>query len=293
MRFALEELHITTNWLVKACLLILYRRIFPASTSKKERRYFTYTAACCLVSFLLVQGLLPIWCYPMNRYWINDAANTSCTSYHNHAIATLALESFTTVLVLIIPIPFIPTPRIYLLFTLLFLGLATLVTEILGRYRIISNPSSPAYLHWYMAETVTLISYANLPFLNSLFNAANNARFRHLSNASLSSWPRSYKDTPPPRAQRQRLNCMATIIDSPSPPRVQKMESTVSNMARLDAEDAWDDGSTTVSVPPMSVRKVSLNDPPPELEVYWSPRRHSTRDMDLEIARVDVKSSFR
>ena len=27
MRFALEELQLTTNWLVKACLIILYRRI--------------------------------------------------------------------------------------------------------------------------------------------------------------------------------------------------------------------------------------------------------------------------
>jgi hypothetical protein len=27
MRFALEELQLTTNWLIKACLIILYRRI--------------------------------------------------------------------------------------------------------------------------------------------------------------------------------------------------------------------------------------------------------------------------
>ena len=30
-RFALEEFHLVTNWLVKACLLILYLRILYAS----------------------------------------------------------------------------------------------------------------------------------------------------------------------------------------------------------------------------------------------------------------------
>ncbi|KAF2646147.1 hypothetical protein P280DRAFT_439921 [Massarina eburnea CBS 473.64] len=252
IRFALEELQITTNWLIKACLLVLYQRIFPTSTNKRKRRYFTYTSACCLVAYLLIQLLLPVWCRPFSGYWKPGA---QCTAYRNHAITTMALETLTTLLVLILPIPFIPTPRKYLLFTLLFLGIAALVTGVFGRYYILSDPSSPVYLPWYMAETSSLIAYANIPFLTSLFNPANSARFRHVSNTSLSSWPRSYKDTPPVRAQRQRL------------------DSIVSNMAPLDTDDSRNDASMSVPAPPMPVRSLSLSDPPPELEVYWSAMR--------------------
>ncbi|PVH99420.1 hypothetical protein DM02DRAFT_490323, partial [Periconia macrospinosa] len=194
MRFALEILHIATNWLVKGCLLILYWRIFPASTNKKQRRYFTYTAACCLISYLAIHVLLPVWCHPVTQYWTPTPYNIQCTTYQNHSIVTLALNTLTTIALFLLPIPYIPTPRTLLLLALFFLGALGSVAGVLGRYYVIHDPSSSKYLPWYIAETTTLIAYANMPFLSSLLSSSSKARYRYISQTTLGHWPRSYKD---------------------------------------------------------------------------------------------------
>ena len=215
----------------------------------------------------------------LTRHGHADIATVQCTTYHNHAITTLTFGIITTVLVLMIPILFIPTPRTYLLFTLLFLGLGSLITDMYGHYRQLQNPSSAAYLPWCIAETTILIAYANLPFLSSLFSSTNAARYRHLSSMTLPTWPHSSKDSPP-RADRHRPASTATRAPSP---RSQRLDSTVS-----ETDDSWNE-STLMTVPPLPVRKLSLNDPPPELEIYWSARMNTAKDVDLEMARAEME----
>jgi hypothetical protein len=183
---------------------------------------------------------------------------------------TLSCNLTTTLAVLIIPVPFIPTPRRFLLAILLILGSLTMVTGILGRFYIIAHPNSKIYLFLYTAETALLLLFANLPFLSSLVTSITQSRIRHISNSlSLSRWPRSYKDTPPLRAQR--LNSTATTMSVMSP-----------NTPMNDLDYCWDDSSAPQSTPPTPpVQILALTDPPPELE-YWSMRKPDTRGEDVE-----------
>ncbi|KAF2796742.1 hypothetical protein K505DRAFT_372961 [Melanomma pulvis-pyrius CBS 109.77] len=267
IRLALEPCQITTTWLVKACLLILYWRIFPITTSRKERRYLAWVSAYCIFSYLAIQVLMVFWCHPVRNYWNPFPKDPQCSTYHNHSIATLSFNLTTTLAVLVLPIPFIPTPRKFLLAILFVLGVVVLVAGILGRYYVIVHPTSSTYLAWYTAEAAVILLFANLPFLSSLVTSTTTSRLRHLSsNLSLSQWPRSYKDTPPLRAQR-----------------LSSTTTTISTMSPIEATEMWSNsGALPLTPPPTPVQTLRLTDPPPELEVYWSARRPSTRDSDVE-----------
>ncbi|CAI6341208.1 unnamed protein product [Periconia digitata] len=282
MRFTLEVLQITTNWLVKACLLILYWRIFPASTNKIQRRYFFCIAILCLISFIAIQGLLPVWCRPMHHYWNTTPIKLQCATYRNHSITTLALGTFTTLALLLLPVPHIPTPRTFLLFTLLFLGTIGCITGVLGRYYVIKNHSSSKYLLWYVAETTTLIAYANMPFLSSLLSSSG-ASYRYVSQNSLSQWPRSYKDGPLKWGARQRLGSEVEEGEVREMSRAQRHHegSVDEHRISVSKNDDEDGAECSVAVPQVVVRKLSLTSPPPELEAYWTARRVSVRGVKL------------
>jgi hypothetical protein len=206
-----------------------------------------------------------------------------CTTYHSHSIVTLVLGALTTTTTLIVPIPMIPTPRKFLLAVMLFLGTFVLVSGILARFHAMSSPTSSKYLSWLVAETALTILFANLPFLIPLVTMTAPARVSQLSSTlSLSQWPRPYKDTPPLRAQHERLNSVTSTISTLSPSSSHPFESMTSTLYQIDNDDGWSIASPTTSVPPTPVRQLTLTDPPPELEVYWMTRRHSTRDTDLE-----------
>lgn len=256
------------------------------------------TLAYCILSYVTIQLLLPIWCNPAPDYWspipVNstnssillyvhtDTAAAQCSTYRNHSILTLAFSTTTTMTVLLLPIPFIPTPRKYLLCILALVGVLVLVAEILSRYYVLTQPTSPTYLQWYVAETTLTILFANIPFLSSIITSTTTSRVRHLSSTlSLSAWPRSYKDTPRLRVQRERLESTATTISTLSPTHSQRHESFASTLLPFEI-DTWLDTSPPPSVPPTPVRKLTLDDPPPELEKRWTTRRPKTQDTDVE-----------
>lgn len=212
-----------------------------------------------------------------------DLPTAKCTSYRDHSILTLTLSIATTLSILVLPLPSIPTPRRFLLGVLLLLGLFVLVSGILARYYVLARPASSVYLIWYVAESTLTILFANLPFLSSLVSSTTPNRVRHFSSGlSLSRWPRSYKNTPPLRAQRERLDSTAASISTLSPVRSQQLCSVASTVSPPDVEDVWGDTSAPPSIPPTPIHKLSPSDPPPELEVYWTMRRPSALNADLE-----------
>jgi hypothetical protein len=126
----------------------------------------------------------------------------------------MAFSISTTLLTLILPVPFIPTPRRMLLAILLLLSTLVLITGIVGRVSILVNPMARTYLYYYTTESSLGIFFANLPFLMSLVTPA---RIRHLSSQlSLSQWPRSRRQSWAPMPTRtSRLGSIATTIGSP------------------------------------------------------------------------------
>lgn len=124
---------------------------------------------------------------------------------------------------MLLPVPFIPTPRRLLLAILLLLGTLVLIAGIVSRALILTTPtrtikSSPAsYLSWYTTESTLSIIFANLPFLMSLVVTAAPARIRHFS---LAQWPRSRRGSlswddnagSRPELRTMRFNSTATTI---------------------------------------------------------------------------------
>lgn len=167
----------------------------PVAFSNLRRRYVQMTSVICALSFVMTQISLLSWCQPPQMN------GSQCATYHNHTIISLTIGALTTVLILIIPTPFIPTPRHYLLAILLITGISTLVVGILARIYILTRPTSRTYLFYYTYEITLLIVFANLPFLTSLVVSTTPARIRDFGrnislsrervHMPLSSWPRS------------------------------------------------------------------------------------------------------
>jgi hypothetical protein len=165
---------------------------------------------------------------------------------------------------------------------LFLVGISILSSGILARSFALSSPTSSTYLHWLIAESFLTILFANLPFLSSICTSTNARSIRKMSgNISLSHWPRSNKNTSPLQAQRERLNSTATTIIT-IPPAV----ALASTAPQTDLWDGWDDKDTPFSAPTTLVRQMTLTDPPPELEVYWSTRGTDVRDSDVESVGV-------
>ncbi|ORY15233.1 hypothetical protein BCR34DRAFT_558914 [Clohesyomyces aquaticus] len=263
MAFALEEFQITTTWLVKACLLVLYKRIFPLG---KERIYIHWTSAYCLATYLVIQVLLLVWCRPASDHQNMWSSASQCTTY---PIVALVFDT-TSLVALLLPIPLIPSPRKMLLSILIVFGIFALIAGVLGRYYLTVPHSDSVYLSWYVAETAGCICFANLPFLNSLVTTtASSDRMRRFSSSiALMQWPRSNKSLPTVREQRlSSTTTMRTIV-------------------RVEVGDEWSECSVASTTPPTPVHTLRPTDPPPELGGYWQGRRMTLRDTDLEKSPV-------
>ncbi|KAF1355874.1 hypothetical protein EJ07DRAFT_131174 [Lizonia empirigonia] len=222
-RYVLEELQIVINWLVKACLLVLYWRIFPVASNLVQRRYVQVISAICVLSFTITQISLLSWCE-----WARQEGDSQCQTYHNYTIISLTFSTLTTFLVLILPTPLIPTPRCFLIAILMITGILTLVLSVLSRYSILAHPESKTYLFYYTTESTLLIVFANLPFLTSLVVSTAPARIREFGrNISfprdgaympLSPWPRSrrmsVRDIEAHAIRKSRWGSTATVTSS-------------------------------------------------------------------------------
>jgi hypothetical protein len=236
-RYVLEELQIIIAWLVKACLLILYWRILcvgplrtrialanvnsPVAFSTLRRRYVQVVSIVCALSFIITQVSLLSWCQP------SDLSDQQCVTYQSHAIVSLTFDILTTVLVLILPTPFIPTPRHLLLTILMITGIATLIFGILARYYILTAPTSQTHVFYYIYETICLVVFANLPFLTSLVVSTTPERIREFGRNISFSCDRVHMPLSPwPRSSR------TSVQDIASPPmRVERLTSTVTVMS--------------------------------------------------------------
>ncbi|KAF2851315.1 hypothetical protein T440DRAFT_394598 [Plenodomus tracheiphilus IPT5] len=228
VKYVLEELQIVTAWLVKACLFVLYWRIFPVDSEAWKRRTLQSLSVFCCLSFLGVQLSLIAWCRPVDAYWNTTAIHSQCASYHGHTITTLILTVLNTTSVMLLPVPFIPTPRRLLLAILLLLGILVLAAGIISRVLLLSKSASLAYLNWYTTECSLSIILANLPFLTPLFVSTAPTHLRKISRSFRKSshaferWPRIQRESwaayPLPSLHMNRSDSTASALsEKPSP----------------------------------------------------------------------------
>lgn len=195
----------------------------PMETSSLKRYSIKSTALFCATSFLIIQVSLMLWCQPTEQYWNPLTTNIQCTTYHTHTALSLAFNIPNTILIMLLPVPFIPTPRRTLLAILFLIGTLVLVCDIASAATILSNPASPTYLHWMTSESSLSIIFANLPFLTSFVVTAAPARLRTLStHFALNQWPRS-----------RRTSWEFSDVESTLPPYRSRAGSNGTNMTEL------------------------------------------------------------
>jgi hypothetical protein len=132
----------------------------------------------CCITFVVAQASFILWCLPSDTR----------LSLLNHTVIMLAMDTVTTLPIMILAVPFIPTPRRLLLAILLVLGTFVLITGAVARTSVLVHRTHSTYLSLYTAESTLSIIFANLPFLTSLVVTAAPRLSPHLS---LSQWPRS------------------------------------------------------------------------------------------------------
>ncbi|KAF2438974.1 hypothetical protein P171DRAFT_502124 [Karstenula rhodostoma CBS 690.94] len=269
MRFLLEEFQVTTVWLLKACLLILYRRIIPTTRSRSKRRLILCVSIYCLMLYILAEALLPLWCTPMREYWNPSGQNTQCLTYRNHAILVLALDTTTILPTFVLPVAFIPTPHKLLQAALGLLGTGVLAFAILARYYVLVQARSSVYMHWYIAEVTLMILFTNLPFLSSLFTTTARGRGK---GVALSSWPRECTEGGEVLGWQSRKESAATGESTISMTSRKEMSDSGGPTLRSESEHM----RVVATVPLAMVRRISIKDSVQEVEVGGRERRTSS-----------------
>ncbi|KAI4213292.1 MAG: hypothetical protein LQ351_004033 [Letrouitia transgressa] len=165
----LEEFMLTTTWLVKACLLILYNHM---TMGLKQHRLVKIVGGYCIFGYVLVQVLyLAVWCRPIQQYWQVPVDNPQCGSYYHHLITATVFNISSDLMILSIPLPILvqvrlPLKRKIVLCAVFSLGVFVILAAILNRYyNFTAGYGSLVYLNWYVGEAATAVFVANVPHL--------------------------------------------------------------------------------------------------------------------------------
>ncbi|KAK5652655.1 hypothetical protein OQA88_10249 [Cercophora sp. LCS_1] len=177
MAFINEICALSTIWLVKICLLILYHRLTVAY--EWQHRIVKIIGAFCVIAFSLVVILLvTLWCGPVEGYWAVPVQNSECATYYKHMIFATSFNITSDVMLLCIPIPIVVQSRIPLKRKVL---LCCILIAILNRYYNFSNPNDLIYTYWYVAEVATAVYVGNIPlcwqFIAHVFRMGSWASF--------------------------------------------------------------------------------------------------------------------
>ncbi|KAE8130890.1 hypothetical protein BDV38DRAFT_289204 [Aspergillus pseudotamarii] len=179
MIFIVEQFALSTIWLVKGCLLIVYNRL---TLMTKEHSVVKIVTLYVVVSFLIIEILfLGVWCQPISEYFNPFTYEYQCGSYLNHLITTTILNISSDLLMLGIPLPLfirsqLPLKKKIAVCAVFSLGGIVILMATLNKYYNFIELGSPRFLKWYAAEVSTAVYVANMPLLWPLLRQTFNCR---------------------------------------------------------------------------------------------------------------------
>lgn len=101
--YAINLIYVPTPATIKLSILLLYRRIFTG----KLFTQINYSLGAILIIWCVVMEILGIInCLPINAYW-DPSVNGKCLSFRDYSIGYAALNIFTDIAILILPMPMI------------------------------------------------------------------------------------------------------------------------------------------------------------------------------------------
>ncbi|RAQ57142.1 hypothetical protein COH21_012764 [Aspergillus flavus] len=149
MIFTVEQFALSTIWLVKGCLLIVYNRL---TLMTKEHSMVKMVTLYVVASFLVIEILfLGVWCRPISEYFNPFTYDYQCGSYFNHLITTTILNISSDLLMLCIPLPLysrsqLPVKKKIAVCAVFSLGGIVILMAALNKYYNFIELGSPRFL---------------------------------------------------------------------------------------------------------------------------------------------------
>ncbi|KAF5530360.1 integral membrane protein PTH11 [Fusarium napiforme] len=166
-----EQMQITTIWLMKYCLLLMYNRLTMSLSQNLAVKFVAgYVTAGLLIMEILYLG---VWCRPFNQYWAVPPKNTQCSAATNHLITNAVINITSDIMIILIPMPIflksqLPLKRKAVLVGVFALGSFTILSAILNKFYSFNEPFGSNWTFWYIRESSTAIITANLPYIWTL-----------------------------------------------------------------------------------------------------------------------------
>ncbi|KAH8803245.1 hypothetical protein F5884DRAFT_682416 [Xylogone sp. PMI_703] len=228
MNLVLEEFTLTTIWLIKACILIMYSRL---TMGLGQHFAVKCVGWYCAFGYVLVQVLyLAVWCRPIQQYWAVPVRDEQCASYRNHMITATVFNVSSDLMMLLIPLPLLITSRLPLKRKLVLccvfgLGIFVILAAILNRYYNFHNNYSLIFLNWYVGEVATAVFVGNIPLcwpllrrIFALGTFRDSKRSRSNTNSNYNNQPRSSAGLYGLTTSRQRRDRLSLASESRSGP---------------------------------------------------------------------------
>ncbi|KAH7123537.1 hypothetical protein B0J11DRAFT_314168 [Dendryphion nanum] len=221
MVLVVEQMQIVTIWLVKACLLLMYRRM---TLLLPQHKVVIVTAVYVALGFVIMEILyLGVWCRPFSQYWAVPPNSIQCSAATNHLITNAVLNISSDLIIIAIPMPLLfkvklPMKTKAVLLFIFMIGMFTIIAAALNKYYSFRNPFGLEWTIWYLRESYTAILCANLPLTYPLIQ-----KLFRLKNWSSNSYGASNNQ------YGQRSNITGTISGMKSRHRNQKLPSHASS----------------------------------------------------------------
>ncbi|EGE05803.1 hypothetical protein TEQG_04812 [Trichophyton equinum CBS 127.97] len=169
--FVSEHAFVMTIWTLKACMIILYRRIMDGLSQQRLVKYLTIWVFLGFVGSELALFLI---CRPLPNYWAVPTPDYQCSSYQYYEIIQGVLAISSDILMLLIAIPLLMAVRLpqkqKLILVFIFgLGIFIIIAAILTKvYCLVPSLISYVYLNWYFREATVAMLVTCLPMTWSL-----------------------------------------------------------------------------------------------------------------------------
>ncbi|KAK7177289.1 hypothetical protein PSPO01_16665 [Paraphaeosphaeria sporulosa] len=188
LALVVEQMQCCTIWLIKACLLLMYKRM---TALLPQHKVVIWVSAYTAISFVVMETLyLGVWCRPFSQYWAVPAANPQCSTATNHLITNAVFNISSDLMIIAIPMPLLfkvklPTKNKAILIGIFLIGTFNeIVAAVLNKYYSFTYPFGLEWTAWYLRESYTAFLCANLPLTYPLVQRI----FR------LRSWPHNSYD---------------------------------------------------------------------------------------------------
>jgi len=162
-----EQCQCFTIWAVKACLLIMYYRLFQAL---REALIVKILAGYTAFGFIFMEVFyLGVWCRPFHNYWAVPTPNPQCSAATDHLITNAVFNISSDLIMLLLSLQMLirshlPLKRKLILCGIFGLGIFVILSAVLNKYYSFNNPYGTLWTFWYVRESSTVMIVANLPF---------------------------------------------------------------------------------------------------------------------------------